>query len=136
MKVTTSIKAMGKRYGTVGWLKSELENGNIVLEERNDYYLPVWSGDDVGFKTKTHGLIIRDRENKHSAILAYRHINGEYGYAVTTALGEGPQCQWSLCLTEAAFDALKEICAAWIEEVEREEPEKAEITVTIQRNAG
>lgn len=120
MNINVNIKNIGCRYGTVGWLREQLESKSIWLEESNNYYIPTWGAceyDDI----KTHGLVIRD--GKHSALIAYRDDEGDYVYNVSEALGCTPYSHWCLNLTEAAKDALREICKAWIEKVESE-PEK------------
>jgi hypothetical protein len=132
MNTTVKIKAVGERYGTVGWLRESINSGKLVFEESNSYYIPPWSNDDVPPKTQTHGLIIRDAKNENNALLAYRNMSGSYKYNVNRALDESQFAHWPLPLTSAAIEALESICEAWIE-AQDEDKDTDKITVTIQR---
>lgn len=119
MDICVNIKSIGVRYGTSGWLKDQIESGKIRFEESNDYYIPFWSSYDTVSCIRTHGLIMRD--DKNSALIAYRNADGEYRYNINDALGCEPYSHWCLSLTEAAKDSLRTICEEWIEKVESEE---------------
>lgn len=110
MNLEIRIKNVGVRYGTVGWLKSQLESGELLLEESNNFYLP-----GGGCRIHTHGLIIRDKTSENSALLAYRNVDGRYRESVANALGDDARVShWPMNLTAAAVDALEDICIAWI----------------------
>lgn len=114
MKLTIKIKNVGKRHGTVGWLKQELESGNLVLEEKNNYYIPAWLC-DYDAKILTHSLVLRDKKDENSVVLACRTHDG-YRYDCVTALSRG-SCSyggWDLLLTDAAISALESICSTWV----------------------
>ena len=118
MEVIVNIKEIGSRYGTVGWMREQLENGTIQLKESNNYFLPYWSNTRSS-KIKTHGLVIYDSD--HSALIAYRELDGTYECDIENALGDKPYSHWCLNLTKAAKEALREICERWIEKVEASE---------------
>ena len=119
MEIKVNIKSVGTRYGTSGWLKEQIERGKIRFEESNDCYIPFWSCYDRADNIRTHGLVMRD--DKNSALIAYRNAEGEYRYNISDALGSEPYSHWCLSLTEAAKDSLRTICEEWIEKVESEE---------------
>lgn len=133
MKTTINIKSIGKRYGTVGWLKQQFEEGNIILEESNNFYIPWWSNGCIPY-TQTHGLVMRDKEDKHSVLIAYRNMDGEYKYAVQKAIKDTEFSHWTLALTDAAIEVLEAICDKWIDMQPDDSPEEnTEITVKILR---
>ena len=118
MEIKVNIKSLGFRYGTSGWLKNQIDNGNIWFEESNDYYIPIWSSCIP--QVKTHGLVMRD--DKNCALIAYRNFNGEYKYNIDEALGDDEYINyWCLNLTEVAKDILCTICKDWIAKMELEE---------------
>lgn len=132
MNLNINIKKVGFKYGTIGWLRNAIATGDIILYEANSWYIPIWGNDYGHSKILTHGLVISDKEKKNNALLAYRKINGEYGYSVKNALAEDDFGHWALCLTDAAINALENICEAWMEIQEQETEEQEEITITIK----
>lgn len=132
MNTTINIKAIGVKFGTVGWLKQQLESGELILEESNDYYIPIWSNCYIPVPIKTHGLIIRDKSGKNSALLAYRTLDGDYKYNISAPLSADEFAHWPMALTDAAKDALRDICSAWIDN-QTEDTMIDSITVTIKR---
>lgn len=140
MKIVIDIKSVGIRYGTVGWLKNQISSGEIWFEESNNYYVPIWDSYNVEERTLTHGLVIRD--NKHSALIAYRNMDGGYKYNVKAALGCSPEAHWCLNLTAAAQGALEEICEEWISitrnknEVEENDLNTLDIKIRLNSNGG
>jgi hypothetical protein len=134
MKTTINIKAVGTARGTVGWLREQLETGEMVLEESNDYFYPSWGEDAVSIPphTPVHGLVIRDKDGKNSAILAYRGED-HYDYCLRGLMevDYSALSSWYLPLTDAAREALEEICRQWI--AAQEERKEEEITITVNR---
>jgi len=134
------IKNIGVKSGTVGWLKNQLESGELILEESNSYYIPIWDqacdwsrGTD---KIVTHGLVLREKNKADGALIAYRGIDGEYVYNVNSAIGIEPYAHLKMLLTEAAVKALEQVCLLWIAEQKSEEPEEEpeiEIKIKIER---
>ena len=132
MELTINIKNLGFNYGTSGWLKNQIETGEISFEESNDYYLPMWADNYNGSNTLTHSLIMKSKDGKNHARIAFRSGKSVYEHNVTHALKGSEFADWQINLTSAAINILVDICDKWIDKQNKIEEENIEISVVIK----
>lgn len=131
MDITINIKNSGFNYGTSGWLKNQIETGEISFEESNNYYLPLWADNYNGSNILTHCLIMKSKDEKNNARIAFRNIKSTYEHNVSHALNSSEYSDWQLNLTKAAKNIIVDICDKWIDSQDEESELEETFTITF-----